>query len=94
MALFGNKKKNDLPTKPALKTMDQLVTSFTSEAQTIADAQAGIEAKEEEAIRKATEKRDAARTEKRKADNFIKNFAALADEPEPEPDTAEVADEK
>jgi hypothetical protein len=81
MGMFS-KKKVELPSKPKLKTMDELVTSFTSEAQTIADAQADIVRQKEEEIRKATEKRDAASKEQRKANVFIKNFTALADDPE------------
>lgn len=78
MALLGKKKQINVV--PKLKTMDDLVTSFTSEAQKISDAQGDIESRKNEEIIRAETARDAARKEKNRANIFIKNFTALAEE--------------
>jgi hypothetical protein len=65
-------------TQPTIKTMDELVSTFTSDAQSIADAQAEVVSLEDEKIKLAQSRRDAAQGENDKANKFIKNFAALA----------------
>jgi hypothetical protein len=76
-----SKKEEILPPVKNVRTVSELVTSFTSQFKEVADANAKIVATQEAAIKAAQEKKLFAESEKMGAENFIANFKAMSSTP-------------
>lgn len=64
-----------------VRTVSELVTSFTSQFKEVADANAKIVETQEAVIKAAQEKKLIAESEKVGAENFIANFQAMSSTP-------------
>jgi hypothetical protein len=71
----------ELPVVRNVRTVSELVTSFTSQFKEVADANAKIVTTQEAVIKAAQEKKLFAESEKAGAENFIANFQAMRSAP-------------
>lgn len=69
------------PVAPKLRTVSELVTSFTTQFKEVADRNAKVVETQEAIIKAATDKKNVAATEKQDAENFIANFEAMRKPP-------------
>lgn len=79
MSLFTfGKKEIKIEARPAVKTVEELIGSFTKEFQKVADYQDKIVLKETQIIKDAERRKELAELEQKAANKFITNFVALS----------------